>query len=263
MSESGLLLAGFLLVAMLYASVGHGGATGYLALLSLLLPALPQREASTTALVLNTVVSGLALTQFAGAGHFPARLARAFLVTSIPFTFLGGLLAVPMWLFHLLLLVGLAAAAMRLLFLSWGNSLAEGNSTTAVQPPKAPVAGVVGAVVGLVSGIVGIGGGVFLSPLLILLRWATPRDTAGIAASFVLLNSIAGLLSRGISDRLSVGSLGMPLTVALAGGLIGSYLGARRLVPVTMNRVLAVVLLVACGKLLISLASAFSSGGWW
>ncbi len=85
--------------------------------------------------------------------------------------------------------------------------------------------------------------------MLILMRWATPRDTAGIAAAFVLLNSVAGLVARGAVDALTLGSLGVPLMVAVAGGLFGSYLGARRLMPATMNRVLGVVLLVACGKL--------------
>ncbi len=248
MNESLALLTGFFVVAMLYASVGHGGATGYLALLSLLMPALPQREASTTALVLNICVSGLALVQFARAGHFPARLASMFLVTSIPAAFAGGLWKVPLWVFHLLLLVGLASAAVRLLVFQHGWA-PSGSSQAQIQPPSPPIAAGVGAVVGLVSGIVGIGGGVFLSPMLILMRWATPRDTAGIAAAFVLLNSVAGLVARGAVDALTLGSLGVPLMVAVAGGLFGSYLGARRLMPATMNRVLGVVLLVACGKL--------------
>lgn len=250
MHEAYYLLIGFFVIAMLYASVGHGGATGYLALLTLMASSVPAKEASTTALILNTVVSGLALVQFALAGHFPARLAGSFLVASIPAAFIGGLLKVPLWLFHLLLTVGLAMAALRLLLFQGGTTSVEAEG---VKPPALPTALGVGAGVGLISGIVGIGGGVFLSPLLILLKWATPRDTAGVAASFVLLNSLAGLLARVSTDKLVVGSLWLPMTVAIAGGLVGSYFGARRLVPSALNRVLAVVLAIACGKLMLML----------
>lgn len=253
MAESSLLLVGFFVVALLYASVGHGGATGYLALLTLLAGSLSSQEASTTALVLNMVVSGLALAQFAGAGYFPTRLAVPFLVTSIPCAFLGGLMKVPLWLFQLLLLIGLAMAALRLLVLHSGVTGDGTGRGDGVHPPPLGVSMSVGAIVGLISGIVGIGGGVFLSPLLILLRWATPRHTAGVAASFVLLNSLAGLLARAWSGKLIVGALWLPMAVAIAGGLIGSYAGARRLLPATLNRVLAVVLLIACGKLALML----------
>lgn len=188
------------------------------------------------------IVSGLALMQFARAGYFPARLTLSFLVTSIPAAFLGGILKVPLWLFHSLLLIGLAMAALRLVLL---HSDKAGN----VQSPAPVLALSVGGLIGLISGIVGIGGGIFLSPLLILLGWATPRDTAGIAASFVLLNSLAGLLARAIAGTLVIGSLWLLMLAAIAGGLLGAYLGAYRLMPATLNRLLAAVLIVACGKL--------------
>ncbi|MFN7015532.1 MAG: TSUP family transporter [Fimbriimonadales bacterium] len=241
-----LLPIGFFLIALLYASVGHGGATGYLALLALAMPALPPQEASTTALILNSLVSGLALVQFARAGHFPVRLALPFLLASIPAAFVGGVLMVPVWLFHLLLLMGLAMAALRLALLR----LEQGG---AVRPPSFAAAMGIGGAIGLISGIVGIGGGIFLSPLLILLRWATPRDTAGVAASFVLLNSLAGLLARVIKGTLVIGSLQMPMLAAIAGGLLGAYLGAYRLMPTALNRALAMVLLIACIKLALTL----------
>ncbi|GBC92832.1 hypothetical protein HRbin15_01309 [bacterium HR15] len=248
MAES-LLPVGFFIVAALYASVGHGGATGYLALLALLMPTLPTHEASTTALMLNTIVSGLALVQFERAGHFPTRLALPFLVASIPAAFLGGMLQVSRWLFNLLLLIGLLMAVVRLLLLHT-NRL---DDLTCLKPPSVGMALGVGGLIGLISGIVGIGGGIFLSPLLILLRWATPRDTAGVAASFVLCNSLAGLLARGMVGTLVVGSLGLPMVAAMMGGYLGSYMGARYLMPITLNRLLAVVLTVACGKLALML----------
>lgn len=240
------LLVGFFLIAMLYASVGHGGATGYLALLALTMPTLPPQEASTTALILNSLVSGLALMQFARAGHFPLRLALPLLLASIPAAFVGGVLTVPVWLFHLLLLMGLAMAALRLALLR----VEQGG---AVRPPSLGAAMGTGGAIGLISGIVGIGGGIFLSPLLILLRWATPRDTAGVAAAFVLLNSLAGLLARALTGAIALGALYKPLSAATAGGLLGAYLGAYRLMPSALNRALAVVLLIACLKLVLTL----------
>ncbi len=247
-----LLPIGFLLIAMLYSAVGHGGATGYLALLALLAPTVPPQQASTTALTLNTVVSGLALIQFARAGHFSGQRTAPFLVSSIPLAFLGGALKVPLWLFHLLLLVGLAMAAVRLLMLDSSRSARLDESNPVRMPPVALALGV-GAVIGLISGIVGIGGGIFLSPLLILMRWATPRDTAGVAASFVLMNSVAGLLARALTGTLTFGSLWLPMLSAIVGGLIGSYLGARYLIPALLNRLLAIVLTIACGKLALML----------
>lgn len=246
MSEP-LLVLGFFGIALLYASVGHGGATGYLALLALLMPTVPPREASSTALTLNTLVAGLALVQFARAGHFPTSLAAAFLITSIPAAFLGGMLKVPLWLFHLLLLIGLVMAAVRLLI------GARNPDSVALRPLPKPLAGAIGFIIGLVSGIVGIGGGIFLSPLLVLGRWATPRDTAGVAASFVLFNSLAGLLARATLGTLAVGSLWLPMGAAIAGGLVGSYLGARQWTPLRLNRALALVLIVASGKLILTL----------
>lgn len=238
-----LLLPGFFTIALLYAAVGHGGATAYIALLTLLMPALPAREVSTTALILNMLVSGIALLQFARAGHFPFRLAASLLVASVPAAYVGGLLKVSPWLFHTILGFGLAMAAIRLTVLS---------GIPASQPPRPLSQGLafgMGGLIGLISGIVGIGGGVFLSPLMILRRWASPRDTAGVAASFVLLNSLSGLLARGIAGTFVVGSLLLPTSVAVLGGIVGAYLGARRWHPLALNRVLAMVLLVACIKL--------------
>ncbi len=240
-----LLLAGFFTIALLYASVGHGGATGYIALLTLLMPALPAQEVSTTALILNTLVSGSALLQFAQAGHLPFQWAAPLLIASVPAAYVGGLLEVPPWLFHSILGIGLAMAVIRLVM--WSGAPVS-------QPPLPLSRGLalgVGGLIGLISGMAGIGGGVFLSPLMILRRWASPHDTAGVAASFVLFNSLSGLLARGVAGTFVVGSLLLPMSVAVAGGVVGAYLGARRWRPLALNRMLAAVLLVACVKLVI------------
>jgi len=240
-----LLLSGFFAVALLYASVGHGGATGYIALLTLLMPGLPVREVSTTALILNMVVSGIALLQFARAGHFPSRLAIPLLLASVPAAYIGGMLRVPLWLFHTTLVFGLMMAAIRLVMLPGGSAPA------ALRPPSWGTALGVGGGIGLISGIVGIGGGVFLSPLMVLRRWASPRDTAGIAASFVLFNSLSGLLARGVAGTFATGSLLLPMSIAVLGGIAGAYLGARHWRPAVLNKVLAMVLAIACTKLIV------------
>lgn len=242
-----MLALGFFVVALLYASVGHGGATGYLALLALMMPTLPHHEAATTALLLNTMVSGVALVQFSRAGAWSFRQAAPFLIASVPAAFLGGWMRITPQLFSMLLMVGLFAAAIRLM-------LPMGSQPTApTTMPRAAVCLGVGGTVGWVSGVVGIGGGVFLSPLLILLRWASPRETAGIAACFVWFNSLAGLLARAISGQLAIGVFIVPMLTALAGGLLGASLGAWRWRSLTLTRLLAIVLGVACFKIGLSM----------
>ncbi len=250
-----LLPIGFFVIALLYASVGHGGATGYLGLLALTTPTLSAGEASTTALLLNSVVSALALVQFARAGSFPAQMALCFLLGSVPAAFLGSFIRPPLWLFNLLLVIGLSTAALRLILVSSDNCRKTPGNTRreSIKSPPPLLALSVGSLIGLISGIVGIGGGIFLSPLLIFTRWATPRDTAGVAALFVLLNSLAGLLARAIGGTFAIGSLRLPMLTAVIGGLIGSFLGAHRLMPATLNRILAIVLIIACAKLTLEL----------
>jgi len=242
-------LVGFFLIAMLYASVGHGGATGYLALLTIVSTNLSPAEMSGTALLLNVAVSGLALVQFGSKEALPKRLTLLLLLTSVPAAYLGGLSTVPVWLFNTLLLFGLIFAALRLLIWAKQYTLSE-PLWLRYQGWGAPL---LGAGIGFISGVTGIGGGVFLSPLLLFLRWTSPRSTAAIAAAFVLLNSTAGLLARGAAGTLVFGSLMLPMTAAVAGGLLGSHMGARRLMPATLNRLLAVTLTIACGKLVLRL----------
>lgn len=237
-----ILSGAFLLVlvtlsAAAYASVGHGGASAYLAILSLY--GVSPNEMSTSALVLNVLVAGVALVTYARAGHLSGRLTWPFVVTSVPAAYLGGFLHVSARIYGLLLGVALVAASLRL----WWTP-AEHRPRPLSWAAALPV----GAAVGILSGIVGIGGGIFLSPLMILAGWATAKQTAATSAAFIVVNSVAGLAGRAARGALVTGNL-LPLVVfAFAGGLLGSRAGAYRMLPLHLRRVLAVLLLFVAIK---------------
>lgn len=235
--QGALLLVAIALSAAAYASVGHGGASAYLAILSLY-GATPN-QMSTSALVLNVLVAGVALLTYAGAGHLSARLTWPFMVTSVPAAYLGGFLHVSARAYGLLLGVALLFAAFRLWWtpgsqpqrrLSWGTAL------------------LVGAVIGVLSGVVGVGGGIFLSPLMILAGWAGTKQTAATSAAFIVVNSVAGLAGRAARGALVVGGLAPLVAVAFLGGLVGARAGAHRMLPLHLRRVLAALLLFVAIK---------------
>ena len=227
------------LVALVYASVGHGGASGYLAAMSLLAYA-PARMASS-ALMLNLLVAGTAWLAFWRAGHGSSRLLWPFLAGSVPAAFLGGWLQVSSNTYGWLLALALLVAAIRLCL-----PLTKGAG--ALKQPGRLVSLAVGAGIGLISGIVGVGGGIFLSPLMILLRWADPKQTAAASAGFIVVNSAAGLAGRLVSGRLAIGPAAPLVLAAFIGGLVGSRLGANHFSSTRLRRVLAAVLVVAAGK---------------
>ena len=235
------LSACILLMAILYSSVGHGGASGYIAILALF--SLAPSAFKPTALVLNITVSAIATYYFLRAGHFSWRLFWPFAATSIPFSFLGGYLSLPTHVYQPLVGIVLLASACRL-FPRKDSDAAE------VRRPSITAALVIGAALGYLSGLTGVGGGIFLSPLLLLLGWARVKEVSAVAALFILANSIAGLLGH-------VGSLqAMPPYVpilavaALAGGITGSFLGSVRLPASEIVRALSAVLIIAGFKLL-------------
>ncbi len=242
-----LLIPSVFAVAALYASVGHGGASGYLALLSLLPVGLAPDQMATTALTLNLVVAATALTLFMRAGHFSGRLTWPFVATSVPAAVLGGLMHVSVRLYALLLAAALLVAALRLAC----PSLRQDDGQT--RQPRPMIALSVGAAMGWLSGVVGIGGGIFLSPLLMLARWATPQQTSAACACFILLNSAAGLFGRWARQAVMYGTLWPLVAAAFAGGLVGSHLGARHCSGAALKRSLAVVLVIASLKLLMAL----------
>ena len=232
--------------AALYSMVGHGGASGYLAAMALL--GLAPAVMKPTALVLNILVSAIGTVQFARAGRFSWRTFWPFALASVPLAFVGGAITLPAVLYRRLVGVVLVYAALRL----WQHAGAGAASATRPAPRAAALP--LGAGIGLLSGLTGVGGGIFLSPVLVLARWADVRTTAGVSAAFILVNSVAGLLGRATSVRQLPPGLPVLALAAVAGGLIGSTLGSRRLPSPTLRRLLAAVLVVAAWKLIVAAA---------
>ena len=233
------LTAAVFIVALLYSSVGHAGASGYIAVMSLLSLAPP--EIKPIALALNILVASIGSWQFWRAGHFSWKLFWPFAVLSAPFAFLGGYLNLPTHAFKVVVGCVLLASAAQLLI----QPPAEGDS----KPPTKPMAMGIGAGLGLLSGLTGTGGGIFLTPLVIFMRWARTKTASAVSALFILLNSISGLLGN-FSATKSFPSFALSLLVAAAiGGAVGSYLGSRRLPPLAIKRLLAIVLIIAGLKL--------------
>ncbi len=242
------LIVFIFLVAMLYSSVGHGGASGYLAILSLV-GGVSQNEMSTTALILNLFVSLIAFISFYKAGHFSLALSWPFIVLSIPMAFLGGMIQLDNHTYYLLLSFVLILAAIKLA-INIPLKKSNGNNNT-IEKQKLYYSLPIGAGIGLLSGIVGVGGGIFLSPLIIFLRWGDLKQTSCTSAFFIFVNSIAGLLGRHYQHRLEVGDLWILLISAFLGGLVGSYIGAKKFSDLTLSRTLAIVLFIAAIKLIL------------
>lgn len=238
-----LLLGAIFLAALLYSMVGHGGGSAYLAVMAL--AGVAAAEMKPAALVLNILVAGIATLRFVRAGAFSWRLYWPFALAAAPAAYLGGRLSLPEIYYRPV--VGLV-----LLFAAWrlyaGSRAAAQREALAAAPPLR-VALPLGAALGLLSGLTGVGGGVFLSPLLLLCGWGAAREVAGVSAAFILGNSATGLaghLSRGL---ILPAPLPWWLLAAGIGGALGSWIGARRLPPPVLRRVLAGVLVLAGLKL--------------
>lgn len=235
------LSACILAMAALYSSVGHGGASGYIAILALF--SLAPDAFKPTALVLNILVSAIATLSFSRAGHFSWHLFWPFAATSIPFSFLGGCLRLPTQVYQPLVGVVLLASAYRLF------PRKDGEASEVLRPSIA-VALVAGAALGFLSGLTGVGGGIFLSPLLLLLGWARVKEVSAVAALFILVNSIAGLLGHVGSLQTVPRYVPILAAAAMTGGITGSFFGSRRLPASGIVRALSVVLIIAGFKLL-------------
>lgn len=240
------VLAGpFLIASLLYSTVGHGGASAYLAISAL--AGLSREAMVPIALSLNVLVTSFGLWHYQRAGHFSGALLLPFVVTSIPAAFLGGSLKISPRIFAAVLGTMLLLAAMRLLGL--GRRI---RPRWADEPRLLwPLGLSLGAVLGLFAGLIGVGGGIFLSPLLLLLRWADAKRTAATSAAFIWLNSLSGLLAHTLRGTPQWELLLPLMAVVAVGGLLGSRLGARSFSPVLIQRLLAVVLLLASLKLLL------------
>ena len=237
-SEMWLILAGLFIVAALYSSVGHGGGSGYLAILSL--TSYGSAEAvwlKQYAWSLNLIVAGLAFWHYYRAGHHDWSRALPFIVASIPLAALGGYMSVGGNVYDLLLSVALVVAAWRLFVGKW--------EAEQVELPERTKAVAVGGSIGLASGVVGIGGGIFLSPVMMLNNWATAKQTAATAALFIWLNSLAGLVGVGLSGQinLDIDLLGSFGVAVMLGGMLGSRYGSE---VSSQNGIRGLLVLVLC-----------------
>lgn len=239
--ELGLLAALILACAVLYSSGGHAGASAYLAAMALF--GIAPEVMKPTALVMNIVVAIVGTIRFTAARAVPWRLLQWLCLGSIPAAFLGGGFQLPSEVYRPVLGALLLFAAARLWLPDPRGEL------RAPARPGWLVA--IGAAMGFVSGLTGIGGGIFLSPLVILSRWEEPRRAGGAAVVFILVNSVLGFLGHISAARLVPPAAGLLGATALVGGLAGSWAGVNRLKPLALRRVHATVLVISGGKLFI------------
>jgi uncharacterized membrane protein YfcA len=231
-----------LLIATLYASAGFGGASGYLTAMSFF--SIPVNVMASTALVLNILVSSISFTNYTRAGHLKPKLLVPFLITSVPAAFLGGYMKISEQTYTTLLYLVLTYLAVRMLFF---RTPADAEAWDP-RPVTWWTALVIGAIIGLLSGMLGMGGGIFLSPLILLMQWGTPKQAAASAGGFIAINSLSGLIGRMIGGTLEIGSFGLWLLPAgLLGALIGSQLGAIKFSGAGVRRALGIILTIAVG----------------
>jgi uncharacterized membrane protein YfcA len=231
-----------LLAAILYSSVGHAGASGYLAAMGLW--GVPPDVMKPTALCLNVIVATIGSIQFGRAGHFAWNIFWPFAITSVPMAFVGGAIRLPYSYYKAVVGVVLLFAAVRLVW----SAQKGGEGETRPIPTLAAL--LAGAGIGLLAGLTGVGGGIFLSPLLLLANWATVRQTAGVSVAFILVNSLAGLAGNFAGVRYLPPEIPYLAIAAASGGLIGSYLGSRRAPPIVLRYLLALVLVLAGCKMI-------------
>jgi uncharacterized protein len=229
------------IVALLYASVGHGGASGYLALMALY--GFAPDVMKPTALILNLFVSLSSFLLFYKGGHFKWKIFLPFIITSIPLSFLGGAISLDALVYKKILGILLLIPVTR--FFLYPNI-----DDKDLKSPQIALSLLVGGVIGFLSGLIGIGGGILLSPFLLMAKWTNQKQTAAISAVFIFVNSLAGLagqISKGFSADLQIVNL---IVVAFVGGLLGAWMGSLRLNQQVLKITLAIVLLLASIKLL-------------
>lgn len=239
MEPNGILIFGIFLVALMYSSVGHGGASGYIALLTLAGFAI--HDIRSFVLLLNIGVSFTALVQFTRSGFLKFRFTLPFILTGIPCAYLGASFHLEAKTLSLFLGIVLIFSAFRLFW--------KPQSSENIREPQVLICLLWGAALGLLAGITGTGGGIFLTPLLILASWATPKHAAASSALFILVNSLAGIAASMTQKNFQFLSLEL-LLAAYLGGLIGSTLGSRFLTSRIIQITLAIVLCIAAIKLL-------------
>ena len=233
------------LVAFLYSSVGHGGASGYLALMALF--SITPDVMKPTALLLNLFVSLTSFIQFYRGKHFNWKIFLPFALTSVPMAFVGGMISVDDYVYKKILGLLLIIPIVRFLF--FGNIKVE-----EIKKPNFLLSLIIGAGIGFLSGLIGIGGGIILSPVLLLLKWADMKKTAAISAIFIFVNSLSGLagqLQKGINFSADMYAY---VAIAFVGGICGAYFGSLKFKSNILKYLLAAVLIVAAYKLLFTSA---------
>lgn len=240
------LTALIFLAATLYSSVGHAGASGYLAAMALF--GLSPEVMRPTALALNILVASLATYRYTRAKQNDWRLLIPFVIASVPAAFIGGMIHVPSAFYKPLIGVVLLFSAFQLARTAKKSKQLDRT----IQRPSLGAALVTGSGLGLLAGLSGTGGGIFLSPLLLFMGWAPTRSVSGIAASFILVNSISGLLGNMSSIHSLPSALPFWAGAALLGGLIGTQLGTRTLTIPGIRYMLALVLVIAGGKMILT-----------
>jgi uncharacterized membrane protein YfcA len=233
------------LVAFLYASVGHGGASGYLALMAIY--GFAPEEMKPTALLLNLFVSMVSFIQFYRGKYFIMKLFLPLAIASVPMAFLGGMITIEAGLYKKILGVLLLFAVARFFF--FRNARPE-----EMKPINTAGAVAIGGVIGLLSGMIGIGGGIILSPVLLLLKWTDQKQTAAISAIFIFVNSVSGLAGQLTKGIVFNSQMVLYVAIAFAAGLGGAYFGALKFKQHILKNVLATVLLLAAYKLLFTKA---------
>lgn len=232
-------------VAYLYASVGHGGASGYIALMFLF--SFPETDMKPIALVMNLFVAGIAFYHYYRQGYFRLNIFAYFALGSIPLSFLGGYLQVSPLIYNSILAFFLLFAIARLA----GFAQARGNAKAIQFNEVSAIA--VGGLIGFSSGLIGIGGGIILTPILLLLRWASIKEAAAVSALFIWVNSLAGLGGQLLQGVKILAETWLMVLVAVLGGFIGSYMGAKKLPQKIVKGLLLAVLSIAFLKLVYSL----------
>ncbi|MCH7523565.1 MAG: sulfite exporter TauE/SafE family protein [Bacteroidetes bacterium] len=228
-------------VSFLYASVGHGGASGYLALMALF--SFAPEAMKPTALLLNLFVAAIAFYYYYKEGYFNKKLFFSFAITSIPLTFLGGKIVVEAILYKRILGVLLIFAVLKML------NVFEKESTK-IKDIKLWQGLLIGGVIGFFSGLIGIGGGIILTPIILLLHWGKMKEAAAVSALFIWVNSASGLIGQ-LSNGVTISSESFVLVgIALIGGVLGGYFGSKKIDNRNLRYILSFVLIIASVKLI-------------
>jgi uncharacterized membrane protein YfcA len=242
--EQLLIILLLICIAFLYSSVGHGGASGYLGMMVLL--GISPLVIKPSALLLNIIVSAIATIQFYRAGYFRKELLIPFIILSVPFSFIGSTIQLSDHIYKIILGFCLLMSVVRMLFMN------QININSANKKIPLTLALFIGALIGFISGMIGIGGGILLSPVLLLFRWANIKESAAVAAPFIFFNSLSGIAGIGITDLNFTPQIITWVIAASIGGIAGSYWGSAKFNFIVLKYLLSAVLIIAAGKLFIS-----------